>query len=746
VRWVLEISFLCLAIVFAAGLLFTRIRLAIVERLQGWIGSRRAAVILLGGSAGVLLFLSMFAVAMDLKPWADKRREKVILLLERGSPGMTEKAKERDRNFQDIHRHAFEQLIQEINQGMGLEFRLRLASKEDVETVLEKNLRYKEALSNLDTTKVASVQKEAWKKFIDARYVALREMPNLLLMFDNCWGMDILNRRAAIREFPVPIVFLNADHNLEIQPEPDGKDYGDARFFVGSSDRVPSEVCAILPVLQKYEKVPKDSLILFVTESDYKLTERFDKLFAELKERAPTLPEIKKRLLTGSPENRLQMAAARTDIVKQFLGDSWKDMQKMQKLLVLNSHESWGAALIPWLDDTFDNLTIIAYQSSILRTETFTFGRKDSGNRLVLLSTSAQNINRELQLRIDALRKEFPKDYDRFDAPFFVRRCVIGMDLCREVLANRSWSNITDQIHFQRQFSGAWKRFRGSGASGSLGRYRFSEKGELKGQNTFELFVDGELSAFEYQLAFAESKESMEPPALAKEKEPAKEKSEPMRAIRASYIGISDIEIRNIDVANGTMRAEFNYQERTPFMDPTKEAHSSNASGEEAAAAPQETDDELKKQQTRPRLRPLNFEPPQTGGDPEQGENGQRIVANDPDNKTVSDRTFHVSGTFNVPLSARYYPFDRHYLDIELQAEKPDHEMRLTRAVRSNGLAGREIPRIDGWTVLNSYITRSSRDTNPTLQTADSQRDQRSNYDTILVRIAVKRGGVKVFL
>ncbi len=629
---------------------------------------------------------------------ADRRPELVIALLERNAPGADPERQPRTELFEALHRLTLSELVRQYNRK-DLRFRLRL---------LERDIPRIE--SNLDRSLTPEQQPEKWKAYLAARYEALAKLPNLAGVFDNAWGRDLLPIRTELREFPAPIVFLNADHNFRIHPDekpgmrPNERGFGGPRFFVGSSDQVPEEIAAVLPTLLAPSGTIQKSDFVFVTENEYDLTSEFHRVLER------HFPEGYSTIsLRGDrANNRLELARARADIITSFLKGGWNNMPGRPKLLVLNAHDGWGGQLVPWLDDTFTNLTIIAYQSSISRAPGFAFGSSTNGNRFVLLSVSPQNINRELFLQHRELEHRFPAEFRRKDAVFFVRRCIVAMDLCAAALASRDWMSFEPSSRFQTQLAYSWQRFRGGSLRGTLGLYRFSNDGELLGQNNFEVFENRALSAFDYQLAYPYGD------------------STSIEAIPASFVTVRNIQVRNLNVATSTMRADFDYRERTPRanrFEPTAKEPAERTAGSE--------------KEVRPNLRPLDFEP-NTLVDPELGAYGQRLIAAQT-TKTVRDRTFHVSGTFNLGLNPRYYPFDHHRLTIELQAPLPDHQMRLTRAWSEEELKLEEWPKVDGWKVLDSYIALNSRDTNPTRLPTEAALEQQSGYDTILVTIDVRR-------
>ena len=685
-RWIPAASLLLAAVAAAAWAVLgwrrdLRTRGAAPKRLRGIVLFAVAMVLAFGGAR---VFL------------ADRRPELVIALLERNAPGADLERQPRTELFEALHRLTLTELVKQYNRK-NLRFRLRLLERDTPRIE-----------SNLDRKLPPERQPEKWKAYLISRYEALAKLPNLAGVFDNAWGRDLLLIRTELRKFPAPIVFLNADHNFRIHPDenpgtrPNERGYGGPRFFVGNSDQVPEEIAAVLPKLLAPSGTIDKSDFVFVTEQEYDLTGEFHRVLER------HFPEGYSTISLGGDRanNRLELARARADIITSFLKEGNDKMPDRPKLLVLNAHDGWGGQLVPWLDDTFTNLTVVAYQSSISRAPGFAFGSATNRNRFVLLSVSPQNINRELFLQHRELEHRFPAEFRRKDAVFFVRRCIVAMDLCAAALASRDWTNL-EPPRFQTQLAYAWQRFRGGSLRGTLGLYRFSNDGELLGQNNFEVFENRALSAFDYQLAYSYG----DPPSID--------------AIPASFVAVRNIQIRNLNVATSTMRADFDYRERTP------RANQFEPTAKESA---QRTDSE---KEVRPNLRPLDFEP-NTLVDPELGAYGQRLIASQT-SESVRDRTFHVSGTFNLALNPRYYPFDHHRLTIELQAPQPDRQMRLTRAWSEKELKLEEWPKVDGWKVLDSYIALNSRDTNPTRLPAEAALEQQSGYDTILVTIDVRR-------
>jgi hypothetical protein len=608
--------------------------------------------------------------------FSDRRRELKIAFLERNAEAVDPADAHGTILFETLHRRTLEQLVDDFNKS-NPEFRLCLLPPDPLPTREE--------------TKS--------KSYLIDRYKRLEKQRDLAVVFDNCWGKDIADLAQQIRTFPAPIVFLNADRN--------GLDFGDARLFVGSSDQVPAEICVILPKLLCPNGLVAKADFLFVTEDDYALKDTFQKTL----EQQQNLPPAAIIELPGhdgkGPANRLELARAKSLIVAKYLrGDEWDGMQKRPKVLILNSHSIWGRNLVSWLDATFQNLTVIGYQSLLSRTPGFTFG--SNNNELVLLSFSSQTIPEVLFLRFRNLQRNFPEAFARPDAVFFVRRCVVAMELLSAALNGRHWPDVQPGSRFQSQLSFLWKRYRGGTLRTSAGLYRFSAEGDLLGQNYFLSYRNGTLSAYPLQVIYRQEES---------------QKREPMPNV---HVGFRDLRIRDISIDSGTFRAEFDYWLRDRESKSTADA--STPSDATLSASPS----------TSPTLQLVDFKP-DAGTETTLGALGQRLLAT----TTVGvlrQRTFHVSGTFSASLNGRTYPFDHHRLRIELQAWNPDNQLHVSTEQLTKQ------PEVDGWSVGDDYVALHSRETNPALPLSSFQTSESSQFDTISISIDVRRNLWNAFL
>jgi len=602
--------------------------------------------------------------------WHTRPIELTVAFLERTYPDLDTARQGRQANFGKIHRITIDQLVTEFNAN-------------------NKNVRLR--LLDADTPPT-DAEATDYSKFLSSRYAKLAKRRNLAAVFDNSWGTDIEPIAEKLRSFPAPIVFLNADRN--------GLNFGEARLFVGNADQVPSEISALLPKLLVPLGDVQQEDVVFVTESDYKLGDRFKEALSAIDLTRNQPIEIPGKRAT----NRGELSRRKAQIISQFLRDSsWDVMQERKKLLILNSHSDLGEELIPWLDLTFRKITVIGYQSMLSRAPGFTFGVGD--NQLILLSNSTQLIPEDLYLRYRRLKKGNEEVFARDDAPFYVRRCVVAIDICTEILRNRNWDEFGPASSFLRpQLSHSCARLRGSEVHSSIGELQFSSEGEMLGQNRFLLYKNRSLSSYSFQPTYRRDSKG----------------NEEISIVPSVHCGIRNVHVRDIDIARGELHAEMDYWIR-------ERMESGGADSTVPIQAGVQAPESINI------LLPIDFKP-EALADDIIGKAGQRLLATKKI-PPLRQRTFHTSGTFDAALNGWGYPFDRHKIKLEFKGWAADDKLRLSR---TETLGGQE-PIVDGWKVGDWYIALNTRETNPIPLSDDSKAGESSQYDIITLTIDVRR-------
>jgi hypothetical protein len=613
-----------------------------------------------------LCSLLLIAICLGVLWGLHRPTELTIALLERHALSDDPVFMQQAEVFESMHRKTIESLIKEFNRkpmNRGTRFRLRLLPPDRRPTKAEAS---------------------DYSTYLASRYAALAVRKDLVAVLDNNWGKDIYPLAKKLRSFPAPIAFLNADHN--------GADYGSARLFLGSSDQVPQEIHVLLiRLFEQRDQTSSNRNFVFLTEENYRLTERFKAVFKE-----HTLTPTWVKVSSDTPSNRQEIASAKANIIAAFLGqDKWKTMQSNKKILVLNLHATWGQQLLPWLDDNFQNLTVIGYESALGRIPNFKFGQ--NGNELILLSDSINTIPEQLLLRYNDLKRANPEEFQSVKSVLFVRRCLIAMEACGDVLEKRNWVGLEPSRRFQFQVCNGWELFRNSKFNSTLGIYQFSKSGELLRQNHVLLYNSQGLSSFYYQIDYKIATSREASGGDVEEPQP--------NAVLNTHCGIGKLSIRDIDIMSGSLHADLDYRLRKRKVASDKDAQT---------------------------LEPIDFDPGFITG--VSGESpGQRRLARK-SSAHFQQETFRASGTFNAALNSWSYPFDRHQVKLEFRAWKSDDEMRLS-CEESMG----EAPYVSGWEVMNSYVSLNNRESDPVPLSLGTQSEEGSQYDILSVTVDLRR-------
>lgn len=609
-----------------------------------------------------LFLVTLLLAVVAYASWSTSRPrpELVLAFLERNDPFLSAEQRQRSAQFEQIHRRTLEQLVHEYN-GSQARYRLRL----------------------LPPTALPAVGSVAdYQAYLSQRYTALTNVPGLIGVLDNCWGRDIEPMVEQLRDFPAPIVFLNGDRN--------GHDFGKGRIFVGNADGVPLEITALLPSILKPRGEIDSSDCLFVTEVDFPVGQKFGELFRSTK----TVMGGRVDLPSIATKDRSVQARAKAEIITKLLRqDDWRKMQARPKLLVMNAHAEWGNLLLTWLDETFQNLTVIGHQSMLSRAPGFSFG--NGRNELVLLSASDQTIPESIFLRHRRLSAAAPEIFARADSVYYVRRCVLAMDACLAALGELAGAEHDPATPAGRlQLRLALERLVRQGIRGSLGEYRFSAQREFLGQNHFMSYRERRLSSFGFQLSYGSEMSALP------------------KVVPNTHVGVRNVRITDVDIAADSLHVELDYWLRE--VNPELLLEGTNSISASST------------------LVPVDFKPDNLV-DSEVGRFGQRLLAT----KTVDrvrQRTFHLSGKLNASLESRLYPFDRHRLKVELQAWRPDDKMRLSRQQIDPGGV-----KVDGWTVGDTFLGLNTRESNPEPIFASLSGGQSSQHDTITLTVDVRR-------
>jgi hypothetical protein len=525
-----------------------------------------------------------------------------------------------------------------------------------------------------------------------ALYDDLAQRPRVLAVIDNCWGIEIEKAKESIRKVQSPVIFLNADRN--------GNDFGGARFarlFLGDEEAAKDQMSLLLPELERTSArkdvgtiaSPVSLSYVFAGETEYAFTGRF---FQALRDHQ--LSTQRKVELPGKPGEVPAPAAIET--VKSSLL-SYFPTRAEPKLLVLSCHYQWGDALLPWLDQTFDNLTVVGYQSINSRGHA-PFARPT--NQLIILGQSSTSVSDVL---MDALEKQqalYPELYGLPDDLLYVRRCVLAVDLVSLALDERKpdvpgglASHGNERPAAASTISERLSGYVGEAVRTSLGEVHFDERGAETGNNHILLYRSGTVFSYPKQFNAAGT------------------------LVPNIQFGFKNVRISNIDVAAGQYHADFYFWIRyepvalRTLCEKTmrvREGAVADASRGEASVVPVLID---------------FFE---------HTADGYQVAAVSSQTFGKIEQTlFHVTGNFVTRIDGSWYPADTGKLSIEMRVAVPDDELRICPDQYETAPQDTARLEIDGWTARKMRMTVNSQSSNDALvplgDLADNREKQYSN-------------------
>jgi hypothetical protein len=592
-----------------------------------------------GGTRPVQLSIVFIGRYTDRKPpeyWATEKEKRAEL------KPLPELANPPPSAFESIHERCLEQLVEQINR-----------TRSDVRLHLEV----------LDSGSMGAVLRE--------RYETLALRRDMLVIIDNSWGAELAQAAGSIAKVASPIVFLNGDKN--------DINFGDGRLFLGSGDTVLSEM---LPMLRDLiaqptgTEKPATPKWIFVAEAEYDLTQKFTTAF----QNAKLTPDGTVPLAgTENVPSRQDFRDAKLSIMQTFTEPRSKD----PKVILLNTHNVWGTALIDWIDNTFHNTSILTFQSSISNTGVTHFG-KDPTNRLIVSSYFGKSVPTSLLVLLNSVRERWPETFARDDAVFFVRRCLAAVELAVGALDKiRPQQLHADDLRSQRLASILALNCLQPPQT-SLGQLTFKTTGEEFGQNHFVLYQDRMMSANPSQVNLKHT------------------------VIPNVQFGFQDFKLSSVKVEDNRFKADFYFWLRRPTDKLSTLVDASNTGDLE-----------------------VQF----VGFDPEKFH--QRLVARNPI-PNGEDLLYQISGNFASLLDGRWFPFDRQTLKIDLRATKPGHELSISPDTYYLLQVGDEGQSVDGWDIKTSYIA-VDRVPARKIPISNPNAGMRSEYSTPQVVVEVKR-------
>lgn len=454
----------------------------------------------------------------------------------------------------------------------------------------------------------------------------------VVAVIDNTWGANVAGGQPAIRAAGLPVIALNADHN--------SLDYGPAAVFIGNSDNVPYDLAHYVA------KALKVSSVNFITEWDYALTASYYKAFEE----------------QGISVNRVFNVTTAQDVhpdslarvgnqLLEFFGNN---PAEKQRLLVLNVHNSWGNALIKYLDKHVDGLRLMghAYVANAKALEGF--GASNT-NTIILISNPTDALSRKSNQDLKRFQEEDPDLFAHVNVPLFIKRCLDATAILRAVLVPPKAQPMPGAkpaaeppalvVPTRASLKAGFAALSGTTLAGAFDLYTFDGARVLMPDLYFSKYSQGKLFSMPEQL------------------------NQHREVIPNLLFGIEIQDIYDLDIASNSFTSDFYYWVKvdTAHQDAEKYISFQNMKSSESS-------------------RELIIE---------KQEGNQRY------------RLYRVSGIFYVNYSLSDFPFDKQELAINVEILSPADKLKISFDQSALLLDPEAIEKfkVTGWNKKGYYVT-----------------------------------------
>ena len=570
--------------------------------------------------------------------------------------------------------------------------------------------------SYIDVGNVAEGEEAARLK---SMYERIADDPDYVMVIDNTWAKHVQAVSEIVPKYKIPVLFLNADTG--------GEDFGGYGIFMNHSDLAASDLATYM------SEVLRPATVGFIGEDDYWLTEEFLKLTK------PT-PENKNRPRLHI-DHEMRVNSDRTSLQeKQTIRgklDTWFNDTELPAVLLLNVHNDWGAYIIDYVEKHLENVTILAASFASREGKSERFSSDTRRNRLILMTEPEDAVSNQVSQAVSLFRRKHPGDFeDRFNSPFYVKRCLDATEVMREAIhqaareADQAEASGTTRHTEEPELATRDRRkdseqpIKGAGAKSlTIKRTLFSSyfKNELLGHSfpgRYDLYSFDksgrripEVSFVSYNNGVATSQWHQ----LNSER----------KIIPTVLFGIDLLDIGRVDPASGRFHADFYYWVR---IRPTERA-------KEEITPPQL--DARRNPRTRHEEGTLSI------SKHIHFRNLSRVTSRTPiENEPEGTyRLERISGDFNTDFQLADYPLDQQELTLELELTNPADEVRVAFDLSGfqRGKSRVEEFDIPGWKVIDYSVTVDNVVSQVSRGARQDDSQQAKKYKTLTVRILIQR-------
>ncbi|MBX3102261.1 MAG: hypothetical protein KF690_07130 [Bacteroidetes bacterium] len=245
----------------------------------------------------------------------------------------------------------------------------------------------------------------------DSVYKLIAADTMVLAVIDNTWGVNLAGAQETIRKEQLPVIALNADHNH--------LDYGSASIFTGNSDNVPLDLASYI------HYALREGSVNFITERDYALTQTYYTAFKQHDIVVNRVFEVQ-TTQEVNPDSLARVGEAMLQFYRQ-------NPAEKKRLLVLNVHNTWGNALIKYLDKHLDGMRLMGHAYIANANALQGFGASNT-NTIILITNPTDALSRKSNQDLKAFQKEDAELFSHVNVPLFIKRCLDATSILQQAL------------------------------------------------------------------------------------------------------------------------------------------------------------------------------------------------------------------------------------------------------------------------------------------------------------------------
>lgn len=334
-------------------------------------------------------------------------------------------------------------------------------------------------------------------------YDSIVEAGDVAVILDNTWGSDLMKSAGRILGARIPVITLNGDRPVEVSEGQIQKLLtADRALYLGHDDQVIGTITAVIK--KELSELPEPAegktkaRVVFIGESDYALTARFEAELAAQFDPAPgndmgpgsgeagsDVELIRIMVPEGIPDYASVVDSAVA--IESLRGDS------RPTYVALCLHWRWGRQIIPLLDAALEESIIYSGAFGVNVTNKHTLEGVSHSNQLVIQTYPSDLVSLEIHALQEVLDQTHRELVDNFGStlPLYLRRCSDGAKVLEWCLERGQASETEVTRLRERILNGFAQLTAGEPIAGETSILRFGEDHGMIRDSTMEAYGNG---------------------------------------------------------------------------------------------------------------------------------------------------------------------------------------------------------------------------------------------------------------